>query len=468
MKKFYWLSLAVAGAMSGCGGGGSNDESREIQVGSTEQVEIRSDDVLVAQETYEYREISRAGALSASALPAGDGTGELLAIQTKGDYAASWKAGFEPVPDANAFFSLLWSAVSAHYQGKLTPEQLVAQFQDLDGSLEEIYQSFISSGLSMQDYVGLFELLDTYFDDEYDEALLRLFFGLQGIKASEFLTVLQQSGGTPQSFFAQMKADGVGMKDLAPYFEQWQTTQSSQSLPTLKAANALTVAALPPGSSWNGELPVSAGPAIEYAWKQLKSLLGSIVSKLGEIVKLAKGTYAVQPFAWDPQIPNISGGSPISSNELHFKSSLGKGFASVTLYEFKVKLNAVVGAKAPSEWLHPVIRSLSLDVSSKKARPGNAWGLGMGAVTLDRSKFDACTPYQAGCEQLSPQIVGVMGAAVIQSGIKNRNYLFQSVLTGYAPTKDAPFMLSACSVGKSQLEQAFKPENMGKDFCGSK
>lgn len=474
MKKLKYMGLAACGlALSACGGGSDSEETVPSPfAGAQEVIQTLSDDTVLSTQTYTYLEVGRDGNLSLSALPAAQGLQEYYPVEL--NRAMSSKAALASLPYASAYltasasqeeaaaqasaaFQEMWQALQKYYGDKLTPTQLLEQIQDLDGDLHTIYEDFVASGLTWADYIHLYEQIDTYFDGELDEMLLRHFLGKQGLTVSQFLQQLHAAGLNANSFFQQIKAKGLNLADLesfyqehvlghpAPQAAEHQLLLSQAELPTsygdlikdvYKGITLLTCfmdstdqcsnnvrAAF--ASMWNTST-TAVSSFFEKIEKGIVSAATKSFTAISNFFKFATGTYYAEDFSWNAPV-NLTGGTAISSNTITRHATL----AGVTTYKFKVQVKATVGATYASTGNAQWVKSISTSITDKTARAFTAWGVG-GFTVIPMMQPGDKMEFLGQEVVLDQHLVALGGGMVIKSGKNNHSAILSAVVGGHA------------------------------------
>ena len=233
------LSISVAG----CGGSGSSPSS--LQAGQPFIASILVDGVEVQSKTYNtYSVVDEQGTLSDQSLGSVEEsklphlwilaatsssnvstTPQMSVAQYKACYADFWKSIRRQLPDRNA-------------------AQIVQRLHDFGMTIDELCDRQAASGLSVDEYVELFRVVEKYWPDNQDiDGKIARFFTDLKITPRVFKETLYRLGYTWDGFVKRMAAvDSGGHKFINEYrlstlgFEPFLSAYMAASVPTPKAS----------------------------------------------------------------------------------------------------------------------------------------------------------------------------------------------------------------------------------------
>lgn len=378
MRRYMTL-MASAVLLAGCGGGDDTPAADDSpKLGEILVNEVLVDGKLVEQTRYRVYAIDKAGKLVTTAdnlidqfyLP-------VKVAQTKSTHAQLAKDAPVAEADVVEFFPRLWQALAKRW-GVSDPAKIAKEVYDLDIPLDQIYEAYLQSGLTLDGFVDFHETIDDYpFLDAQDsaEADLDLF--------------LKQTKATPAQLLDVLASMQLGWRDLLDAMvQQEHSFQTLLGLYNASGANAhdFVVAYMHlsvPKAMYKGD-PASAIAAegIKAAVEAAK--LGFQVVKFGwDVIKenrpvtAAEGAFTRVFSVKDPNWENYVGAKAASSQTVEL---LAQNLFRGTLVRAKFALTGYYNARSEKfggYWL-PMI---NMDVSEAYAMW--TWKLGAKAkITL--------------------------------------------------------------------------------------
>lgn len=217
LHKNILLSFTVALGLLGCGGGSS---SSTPQSGQPVTSSILVDGVEVRSTTYTvYSVVDEKGTLSDKPLT----QSEEAKLPHVLIYASSTGANVASAPrltteQYKVCYYDFWQSVQRQLPDR-TAAQIVQRLNDFDMTIDELCDRQVASGLTVDEYVELFRVVEKYWPDDkdIDGKIARFFMDLE-IPAGTFKSTLYNLGYTWDDFVKRLAAvQGGGHKFINEY-----------------------------------------------------------------------------------------------------------------------------------------------------------------------------------------------------------------------------------------------------------
>lgn len=456
MRKIQYAgALAIAMTLTACGGGSDEeDNTPDLYAGAEEVHSVLSDGVVIHEETLTYLEISQKGQLSLQPLPATEGTRQYFPVNLRKptlQISSNSQEHFpslntkqdsinqdEALAQASTAFQAFWQALQHHYQGQLSPEQLLEKLNDYDAEIQTLYVDYLESGLPLDTYIQLYEKIDDYFNNDLDEMLLRKFFNKVNITPAEFLKRLEIAGLTVDNFFQQMKERQLNISDLEAYFNEklvfnqivsrdkkikflshgldsfddmWCMVESgSYNKHDNKCLNDFREFI---NSRWGGSY-LNLEFHLPYVFQKIRSnALGKIESVYRKNFPLIPYYHHIDENVFDKYLNQAYGSEKtIKTNDIEFRGT----FLTKTTYHIKMHLEAIVGAGFENI-NGPWIKKIKPIYTKKEKTKTGGWAVD----EINYFEIVKPTDYRG-----MGHLVTTIGGIIIQAGIVGHEYLLFS------------------------------------------
>lgn len=200
------------------------------------------------------------------------------------------------IQDIKSCYKDLFATVKQVRPSLITTEQIAQKLADLDVTVDEICTQIPSSGLSMLDYVTLFDKVATYWPGITDiDGKVALFFMNIQVRPSTFQLALTSNNYTWDMFLSRISSRNDGLAEfyklyeesslgLSPFIVQYMQTVP-QGTVIAKANNQLRLFA-----SWLGKNLISSAVA--------QSQLGNLINDAGKGLDMVGQYWEMAKVVW--------------------------------------------------------------------------------------------------------------------------------------------------------------------------
>lgn len=208
------LVLTLLG-LAGCGGGSS---SSTPQSGQPVVTSVLVDGVEVSSKTYTvYSVVDSQGTLSDKPLSQTE-EAKLPHVLILTSQSTSKKINEVSADKYKACYHDFWQSIHRQLPDR-TAQQIVQRLNDFDMTIDELCNRQVESGLTVDEYVELFRVVEKYWPDDKDiDGKIARFFTDLEIPASVFKSTLQKLGYSWDDFVKRLSAvQGGGHKFINEY-----------------------------------------------------------------------------------------------------------------------------------------------------------------------------------------------------------------------------------------------------------
>lgn len=261
MKKIlaYNTVLAATISMIGCGGGSNNNneaptQTVQAQAGQPLIVSTLVDGVLVAEDTYKvYRVVDVEGTLSDKSLAKEEeirfphvallqsraGASQYNLAGTYFDWQKSVPGTAFPnvtlmapigLADVQTCYKDLFATVKQLNPALKTRDQVAARLEAMDVSVDDLCTQVPTSGLSMVEYLALFDKVSSYWPNVSDiDGKMAMFFIKIKVRPVTFQTALADAGYNWDQFLQRLSSRDNGLNEFYGMYERWDKPTNVQT-----------------------------------------------------------------------------------------------------------------------------------------------------------------------------------------------------------------------------------------------